>query len=134
MWESLTYWYNGRYEITVGVGIFDSKEKALAFGSARMSLVCRGERLVIISAESGQELDEAFDENISVGILKADCEQSMSFDDNDYQPFNLKIIEFSSNPYFSSLVAGSVAVESIGSWNQFCFNAREISCIEVVLK
>lgn len=100
IFESITEWQAEDYIVLVRAGLFASHEDAEAFGQKPMTLRKDGDRLVLQN-RAGEELDEAFDENIAVFKLKKLSKNMTVTTQDDYEKVNIKICEFGSYPGLS---------------------------------
>lgn len=111
--ESVTEWQADDYIIRVQVGIFTTREKAEAFGNQPMKLVRNGDRLVLRD-NAGKELDEAFDENITVFKLKDSAKGKLRTTHDDFKQINILIRDFGNhqNPSLFRLFSYGVSESS----------------------
>lgn len=112
IFESVTEWQAENYIVRVQAGFFASCEKAEAFGNQPMKLVRDGDRLVLRD-KSGKELDEAFDENISVFRLKNSAQGKLMTTHDDYEQVSISIGDFGSHPELSSFGSLSYGVNEV---------------------
>lgn len=109
IFESVTVWQAENYVVQVQAGFFATDDEAAAFGNQPMSLVRDGDRLVLRD-DSGQELDEAFDENIAVFRLKDSAQGKPITTHNDYEQVSISISDFGNYPELSSFGSLSYGV------------------------
>ena len=109
IFESLTWWQAEDYVIRVQAGIFVTREKADEFGRQPMKLERdeKHNRLVLFDAKTGEELDEAFDENIGVFKLKKSSRGKSVVNYDDYEQVHISIADFGNYRELSSF--GSLA-------------------------
>jgi len=107
MYSSLTDWQAENFIVTVFVGGFHTEEAAAAFGRNPMRLVLNGNRLSLYSKANGEEIAALKDEQIVVRKLADSARGKAVVTDSDYQPFDIRIAEFSHVPALRSF--GSLA-------------------------
>lgn len=103
IFESLTMWVGPNYLLQVQAGIFKDKESALAFGAQDLKLVFDEDRIVITDV-NGRELDEAYEENVTLLTLEegaVDSEELRTI--NDYKWTELSIPEIAKLPGSATL-------------------------------
>lgn len=119
IFKSLTEWQAENYIVSVQAGLFATREKAAAFGNQPMKLVRDGNRLVLCD-KTGKELDEAFDENISVFKLKDSAKGKFTTTHDDYEQVNILIDDFENYAELSSFGSLSYGVnEVVNQFNRF---------------
>ncbi len=104
LYESLTFWRAGAWLVRVQAHLTASKSSAETFGRIPMHLRRDGDRLVLVDQTLGAEIDEAYDDNITVFQLRQGADVLLPIDLETYDEVDLHIEDFAQHPELDQLV------------------------------
>lgn len=113
LFESVTYWRSGAWLVRVQAGLTNNLASAEAFGLLPMRLERDHDRLVLLTAQTGVELGEAYDENITVFRLKAGVDVATPVNLDDYKQEALPISRFTYFPELEQLTCVGHGVNEV---------------------
>lgn len=113
LFESVTYWRSGAWLVRVQAGFTNNRASAEAFGLLPMRLERDHDRLVLLTAQTGVELGEAYDENITVFRLKAGVDVATPVNLDDYKQEALPISRFTHFPELEQLTCVGHGVNEV---------------------
>lgn len=104
LYESLTFWRAGAWLVRVHAHLTSSKSSAETFGRIPMRLRRYSDRLALVDQKLGQEIDQAYDDNIAVFKLRQGADLLLPIDLEMYSAVDLCIADFAQHPELEQLV------------------------------